>query len=721
MNNLRKLAIVLLMTLVCLGLVALGASTSLAGTMASHDNFDAGVASTIQNLQSAQVPTNQIIIKYKASADLRGPRAPNGVERLKMLSDAAGVQLTYFREMSGKAHVLRLPERLPLSQVRQITNQLMTIADVEYAEPDAVMQHTLAPNDPRYAEQWHYYETWGINAPAAWDITTGSPNIVVAVIDTGITNHAEFSGRTVPGYDFISSTLISNDGDGRDSDPSDPGDWVPAGYCYTGSPAENSSWHGTHTAGTIGASSNNGLGVAGINWNSKIQAIRVLGRCGGLTSDIVDGMRWAAGLSVPGVPSNANPAKVLNMSLGGSGTCGTTYQDAINEITAAGAVVVVSAGNSNADASGFRPANCNGVITVAATNRSGYRAYYSNYGSVVEISAPGGETTITSNGVLSTLNTGTQGPVADTYAFYQGTSMAAPHVAGVASLLFSLKPSLTPGQVLQILQSTAKPFPAGGTCNTSNCGSGIVNAGAAVQAVTEKVFLPLVLKNYDPSIPTPTPTFTPTPPPSWQVLVSTDFEGDFPGPWRVYDSDGSTNGEYYWGKRSCRPFAGSYSGWAVGAGANGAGLSCGSSYPNNARSVMQYGPFSLVGATAAELRYKVWYNTESGYDYVCHGASINGTDFYGDCWSGNSNGWIDRVFNLSSVPTLGNLLGQPQVWVMLYFQSDYSITYAEGAYVDNIVLRRCPSGATCPPGSSPALSAGGRVVEVPLHITVPKK
>jgi hypothetical protein len=229
------------------------------------------------------------------------------------------------------------------------------------------------------------------------------------------------------------------------------------------------------------------------------------------------------------------------------------------------------------------------------------------------------------------------------------------------------------------------------------------------------------------STPTPTATLTPggptpTPTPSgWEILVSTDFEGDFPGPWRVYDSDGSTNGEYYWGKRSCRPFAGSYSGWAVGAGANGAGLSCGSSYPNNARSVMQYGPFSLVGATAAELRYKVWYNTESGYDYVCHGASINGTDFYGDCWSGNSNGWIDRVFNLSSVPTLGNLLGQPQVWVMLYFQSDYSITYAEGAYVDNIVLRRCPSGATCPSGSSPALSAGGRVVEVPFHITVPKK
>ena len=204
--------------------------------------------------------------------------------------------------------------------------------------------------------------------------------------------------------------------------------------------ATNSSWHGTHTAGTIGAASNNGVGVAGVNWNSKILPVRVLGKCGGYTSDIADGMRWAAGLSVSGVPANANPAKVLNLSLGGSGACDATYQDAVNAITAAGTTIVVSAGNSNADAINYRPGNCNGVITVAATNRDGGRAYYSNYGSIIEISAPGGETNVSnSNGVLSTLNTGTQGPGADTYVYYQGTSMAAPHVAGVASLLYSLQ------------------------------------------------------------------------------------------------------------------------------------------------------------------------------------------------------------------------------------------------------------------------------------------
>ena len=163
----------------------------------------------------------------------------------------------------------------------------------------------------------------------------------------------------------------ANDGDGRDSNPSDPGDWVAANECFAGSAASNSSWHGTHVAGTIGAASNNGVGVAGINWSSKILPVRVLGKCGGTISDIADGMRWSAGLPVPGVPANANPAKVLNLSLGGSGACDATYQNAINAIVAAGTTVVVSAGNSNANASGFRPANCNGVITVAATNRNG--------------------------------------------------------------------------------------------------------------------------------------------------------------------------------------------------------------------------------------------------------------------------------------------------------------------------------------------------------------
>lgn len=447
---------------------------------------------------SAQTSTNQMIVKYKVSSNAY--LHPSQASEIQALSNRAGVSLQYKRAMSGNAHVLTLPQTLSLADAQAVAAKLMTSPNVEYAEPDRILTADLDtpdtlpapaarplqlnPNDPEYSNQWHYYETWGINAPAAWDITTGSASIVVAVIDTGITNHADLAGRTVPGYDFISTTDVSNDGDGRDSDPSDPGDWCGS---------DPSSWHGTHTAGTIGAASNNGLGVSGVNWNSKILPVRVLGTCGGYESDVADGMTWSAGLAVSGVPTNANPAKVLNLSLGGSGSCSSTFQNAVNAITAAGSVVVVSAGNSNANASGFAPANCNNVITVAATNRSGNKSSYSNYGSIVEISAPGGEQSYVNdpNGVLSTLNTGTQGPGADTYVYYQGTSMAAPHVSGIVSLMFSVNPALTPAQVLQIIQSTAKTFPGGGSCTTSNCGSGIVDAGAAVYSVA--------------GVPTPTP------------------------------------------------------------------------------------------------------------------------------------------------------------------------------------------------------------------------
>jgi subtilisin family serine protease len=444
----------------------------------------ASASSRLAYQAASEVPTNQIIIKYKATADISGVKAPAHPDRISTLSAVAGVQLEYFREMSGDAHVLRLPSKLTVSEASLIAEKLMTLGDVEYAEPDRILRHTATPNDPQYTNQWHYYDTWGINAPGAWDITTGSSDVVVAVIDTGITNHADLSGRTLPGYDFISDARIANDGNGRDSDPSDPGDWITSAESafgfFQGCQVTNSSWHGTHVAGTIGAATNNGVGVAGINWVSKIVPVRVLGKCGGYSSDIIDGMRWAAGLSVSGVPANPNPAKVLNMSLGGQGACGTAQQNAITEITNHGTTVIVAAGNSNADARGYNPASCNGVIAVAATNRSGNRASYSNYGSVVGISAPGGET---GNGVLSTLNTGTQGPVADTYAYYQGTSMATPHVVGVASLVLSMSPTLSPLQVRQILQNTARAFPVSSTCNTSICGSGIVDAAAAVGAV----------------------------------------------------------------------------------------------------------------------------------------------------------------------------------------------------------------------------------------------
>ena len=375
--------------------------------------------------------------------------------------------LKYVREMSGGSHILRLPTKMSSTALQVIIEKLNALPEVEYAETDFIMQHTYVPNDPYYSSQWGYFSptpgNYGINAPAAWDITTGLSSVVVAVVDTGITGHAEFLGRIVSGYDFISDSLVANDGDGRDSNPSDPGDWITtaenaSGY-FEGCEVSNSSWHGTHVAGTIAASSNNGYGVAGINWNSKILPVRVLGKCGGYDSDIIDGMRWAAGLSVSGVPVNSNPAKVINLSLGGKELCTPTLQTAINEIRAVGTTIVVAAGNNNDNASLYAPGNCSGVITVSATDRNGDRSWYSNYGSAVEISAPGGDTSNSpTNGILSTLNTGTQGPIADTYAYYQGTSMATPQVSGVVSLLYSMNPSFTPSQILSILQSNVTAF-----------------------------------------------------------------------------------------------------------------------------------------------------------------------------------------------------------------------------------------------------------------------
>ena len=427
-----------------------------------------------QPIRSAEAPaktTDRFIVKLRdGSADARA--------RLPAIGSRAGRTFTYVREMSGGAHVVRLTQDLPSvasvamsvkERNRLAASQLMLDPEIAYAEPDNKLYPMLAPNDPLYAQQWNYFEAaGGINLPAAWDITTGSTGIVVAVIDTGILPHADLAGRTVPGYDFIGDTDVSADGDGRDTDPSDPGDYG----C-----GRSSSWHGTHVSGTIGAASNNGLGVTGVNWVSKILPARVLGTCGGYTSDIVDAIRWSAGLAVTGIPTNPNPARVENMSLGGTQACSNSMQSAITDAIARGTVVVVAAGNENANVSTSEPANCTGVIAVGATLRSGGRASFSNFGTGVAVSAPGGI-------ILSTLNSGGTTPVADSYQFYSGTSMASPHVAGVVSLMLSRNPSLTPAQVRTALQSSARAFPTGtgSDCTTALCGAGIVDAAAAVVA-----------------------------------------------------------------------------------------------------------------------------------------------------------------------------------------------------------------------------------------------
>jgi serine protease len=424
--------------------------------------------------------TDQVIVTYAdagmtldaANAERSGGRGTKAVRRLGRSSE-----------------VVKLPAPLAGEELDGVMRSLATQPGVIAVEPDAIMQPLDAPNDPDLPLQWDLTDpavsgAYGINAAAAWDINAGSAGVRIAVIDTGYLNHADLAGRFVGGYDFVSDSRIANDGNARDASALDPGDWITsteasAGF-FAGCTVDDSSWHGTHVAGTIGAATNNGVGIAGINRVSPIVPVRVLGKCGGYTSDIVDGMRWAAGLPVTGVPANPNPARVLSLSLGGSGACSATYQNAVDAITAAGAVVVVAAGNSNANAANYSPASCNGVVTVAATGKAGSRSYYSNFGASVEIAAPGGDRIADDNDtILSTLNTGLTTPGADAYVRYQGTSMATPHVSGVVSLMLSVNPALTPAQVTQILQSSARAFPAGSTC-IGQCGAGLLDAAAAV-------------------------------------------------------------------------------------------------------------------------------------------------------------------------------------------------------------------------------------------------
>jgi len=450
---------------------ALGSAAALAGgadPLAGKMNLPA--------LQAAQAYQG-FIVKYRTGAAERSSAAAAS-RSLAAAAAETGTRLDAVRRLATGAQLVRASGGLDRAGAEALMRRLARDPNVAYVEPDVRLTIQFTPDDSRYSEQWHYYEaTAGLNLPGAWDNADGS-GAVVAVVDTGYTDHSDLLGNIIGGYDFISDNATARDGNGRDSDAHDEGDWYSWFECGQFFPA-SSSWHGTHVAGTVAAETHNSQGVAGVAFNAKVVPVRVLGKCGGSLSDIADAIVWASGGSVSGVPANPYPADVINMSLGGSGACGATFQDAIDTAVGNGTSVVVAAGNSNANAANYQPASCNNVISVAATDRQGNRASYSNYGSVVDVAAPGGETNSTANGVLSTLNSGSQTPASESYAFYQGTSMATPHVAGLAALVKSVDPDMTPAQVEAAIVDNARGF--AGSC--TQCGSGLADADATVTAV----------------------------------------------------------------------------------------------------------------------------------------------------------------------------------------------------------------------------------------------
>ncbi|HET7260338.1 MAG TPA: S8 family peptidase, partial [Casimicrobiaceae bacterium] len=446
---------------------------------------------TAAMIASAGAQPARFIVKFRDSEAGAQPASPGA--RTAKLATATWIPLRKLRDMGLGAEVLIADGVESDAEAEVVAKKLAADPDVEFAEVDH-LRHPLGafPVDDQYiASQFYLLDVpTGINAFEAWTVTRGSPAVTVAVIDTGYRPHIDLSGRFLPGYDMISDPVVANDGDGRDADASDPGDWLTTvdvqSAPFVGCDVRWSTWHGTSVSGVIAANVNNVAFTAGIDWNAKILPVRVLGRCGGYDSDIVDAMLWAAGLSVPGVPDNPHPAQVLNLSLGGDSSCPSIYPPAIAAAYQHGVTraIIVAAGNSAKDVSTSSPANCPGVIAVASTTTTGNLAPYSNYGTGVLLSAPGGNanSSLGDEVIVVLSNLGNEGPGADTVKYEGGTSFSAPMVSGTIALMLAVDPALSPDQIASILASTASPFVDGSDCTTAKCGAGIVDAYTAVLA-----------------------------------------------------------------------------------------------------------------------------------------------------------------------------------------------------------------------------------------------
>jgi serine protease len=490
----------------------------------------------------------EVIVKFKADAGTvrshaLAARAEASAVRSALTGRASALGARMGRTLEAGAAAGERTQVVRASGMgaAALAAQLAADPDVEYAVPNQRARIAAAPNDPYYlvgpavsggaggpvSGQWYLRApnttvVSSIDIEAAWSLTTGSPAIVVAVLDTGVRKeHPDLSGRLLDGYDFVSNATVAGDGNGRDADASDPGDYLTTSEILADSllPSNQqnfksctdslSSWHGTSTASLVGAATNDRFGMAGTAPGVKILPLRVLGKCGGVESDILAAMRWAAGLPVDGMARNPNPAKVLNLSLGG-GTCDAAYQAAVNEVIAAGVVIVAAAGNDDGRAV-EAPASCAGVIGVAGLRHAGTKNGFSSLGPEVVIAAPGGNCVDTTGGaclypILAATDTGSTTPVrsswTDSFNYTLGTSFSSPLVAGVVGLMLSRDDRLTPAQVRTKLTLTARPFPSSSSdpsvpvcqapsasrqaechCTTSTCGAGMLDAGAALASV----------------------------------------------------------------------------------------------------------------------------------------------------------------------------------------------------------------------------------------------
>jgi serine protease len=490
------------------------------------------------------------------------------------LAQRTGLSVARSRQMTPSMHVVFLQKTLYGADVNAALKKLRTDPAVEFADVDQRRYAHAVPDDPLFVPTAGASGQWFMQTPSAatimvngtltqdlsatdavsaWAITTGSTGTVIADVDTGVrfdhpdllragfdSSRAGFGGRLLPGYDFVGQDfsrttnlglgtfLIANDGDGWDPDPSDPGDWVstsdfknplfPATDC--GDPNNNngpvdSSWHGTRVVGVLGALTNNGVGIAGMTWNPYILPVRALGKCGGYDSDIIAGMQWAAGMSVTGVPDNPYPADIINLSLGGLGTCDSTslYPSVIKNLTSMGVLIVASAGNGGSTVD--EPANCPGVLAVAGLRNVGTKVGYSSFGPQVGVAAPAGNCVNSSGACLrsidTTVNFGLTTPGANGYTdqtnLNLGTSFSAPIVSGIAALMRAVNANLTPAQLIARIEASATPFPANTgnlpvcpnvvpstgptpgecSCVPGQCGAGMVNALSAVKAALNPI------------------------------------------------------------------------------------------------------------------------------------------------------------------------------------------------------------------------------------------